>query len=53
MTTTHLRYSAEELKKISRKDCAGPDKSFLNPNPNDVKDAWDLAGHVDDSDSVR
>lgn len=38
---------------VPQSDCAGPDHTFPIRNANDVRDAWDLAGHADNPDAVR
>ncbi len=47
---------AERDKLASGKikgEFAGPDQSYPIAGPNDVEDAWDLAGHADDPNEVR
>src|SRR6266568_2000809 len=39
--------------KSHPENCAGPDGSYPIKDASDIGDAWDLAGHADNPDSVR
>lgn len=50
-------WTSEEREKLEKKeikgDFAGPNRTFPIAGPDDVRDAWRLAGHADDPDEVR
>lgn len=43
----------EAYHKSHPENFAGPDGSYPIEDSNDVKDAWDLAGHADNPDAIR
>lgn len=55
-TLERAKWTTEKRKqylKDSPENHAGPNGSFPIEDGNDVKDAWDLAGHADNPDAVR